>query len=316
MPLHAIQSLDGEAAFSQADLMALLESLPVPVSWASLHEGRILFMNRAFRETFGYSPGHFAHVQDWIAGTYVNPQQRETACALWRSLWDPLYPPRYHETLNLELDVLCADGRVLTVLQQGIILPQLNLALAAFTDISPAKQAEQAALRFAQEDFLTRLANRRGLRAHWAERMAAAPRQPVAVAVLDLDNFKPINDAAGHSAGDEALRRVAELLRASLRPGDFAARIGGDEFVLLLPAPCTPAQIDLLCHRLRLRIAHPLHLGNACHILDASIGISLYPQDAADLDRLLQLADVALYRCKREGKGGHAWHARPEAAPG
>ena len=123
----------------------------------------------------------------------------------------------------------------------------------------------------------------------------------MAVMVVDLDNFKQINDQEGHAAGDAVLRQVAEAMRDCIRAGDLAARFGGDEFALVL-SPVLPADSEAVADRLLasmavLRQAHP-DSG-----IDASIGIAWFDHPPSDPDAALRRADQAMYVSKAEGKG-------------
>ncbi|HET8632479.1 MAG TPA: GAF domain-containing protein [Thermomicrobiales bacterium] len=161
------------------------------------------------------------------------------------------------------------------------------------------------ARRLARTDPLTGLLNRRALQDRLDEEVTRAAREghSVAVAMLDLDHFKQINDTYGHPAGDRLLRVVAEALRAEARPGDAVGRFGGDEFVLVLPATGPDEALALLA-RARARLATAQRdLGLDGRIaLATSAGIARYPDDVAQRYELIALADAALYASK--GRGG------------
>ena len=156
-------------------------------------------------------------------------------------------------------------------------------------------------------DPLTGLYNRRGLQlAFEALRQGAmhAVPQHFALIVMDLDHFKPLNDSLGHAAGDEMLRQVARSLRAIVRGVDTVARIGGDEFVLLLPGMCEPAALAAMGRRVISRIEAPVEIaGTACRI-STSLGVAIssrYPR--VSWMRMEADADAALYAAKRAGRG-------------
>ncbi len=168
--------------------------------------------------------------------------------------------------------------------------------------------------RQAREDALTALPNRRAFEEALAQRGAAheAARVPGVVALaeaddvvlvrIDLDDFKYVNDVFGHAMGDAALRHVADILRDETRAGDLAARIGGDEFVLLLAPGCDTAAARALTERLKARLAEPMeHGGKVCR-LSASCGIAASSSGAKDSDELLCFADTALYEAKARGR--------------
>jgi diguanylate cyclase (GGDEF)-like protein len=154
----------------------------------------------------------------------------------------------------------------------------------------------------ALQDPLTGVLNHRGLHdaLHEALDGAADRREKVAVVVLDIDNFEQLNAAAGHGAGDEALKMAARVILGELRPGDVCGRIGGDEFLLALP-DSDAWGAERVVERLRAAVASaPLREGRSG--LEFSAGIAEFPRDARDQQGLMRLADGALYRAKRSGR--------------
>ncbi len=123
-----------------------------------------------------------------------------------------------------------------------------------------------------------------------------------AVMYLDLDRFKEVNDTCGHHVGDEVLKAVARRLRATLRESDTVARFGGDEFVILEPVVDGPADSADLARKLHNALQEPVVYDGIAHDVRASIGIAMYPTDATTIDGLMEAADRALYRAKREGR--------------
>lgn len=163
-------------------------------------------------------------------------------------------------------------------------------------------QAERVNDHRAKHDALTGLSNRVGLAAAVDANMKSAPIQggELAVLFLDLDNFKAVNDTYGHAAGDRLLKSVAERLRQSLRATDVAARIGGDEFVVLAKN-LTSEQAAELSHRLTNSISAPYDLGDGVHAtIGVSVGIALVTEHGADAEALLAVADEALYEAKAQ----------------
>jgi diguanylate cyclase (GGDEF)-like protein len=163
-------------------------------------------------------------------------------------------------------------------------------------------QAERVNDHRAKHDALTGLSNRVGLAAAVDANLNGAQTHggDLAVLFLDLDNFKAVNDTYGHAAGDRLLKSVAERLRQSLRATDVAARIGGDEFVLLAKS-LTSEQAAELSHRLTNSISAPYDLGDDVHAtIGVSVGIALVPEHGADAEALLAVADEALYEAKAQ----------------
>ena len=163
--------------------------------------------------------------------------------------------------------------------------------------------------RQANFDALTGLPNRHLL----ADRLRQAmfqqrERRPVALVFIDLDSFKSINDTLGHNAGDEVLCRIGQRLQASVREGDTVARVGGDEFVLLLNDQPPRETVLRSIHRIVENVAEPMVVAGRGMSVSCSAGISFYPQDGPDLDCLLKNADAAMYRAKSRGRNTFEFH--------
>lgn len=150
-------------------------------------------------------------------------------------------------------------------------------------------------------DPLTRLLNRRGLQAA-LDRLAQRPAAPVAALLLDVDDFKRVNEERGHLAGDQVLQEVAHRVRAGVRPSDFAARIGGDEFLVVLPG-ATLEEARHVAERLRLALGErPIQLPSGPLRITASLGLSTLPAAPATVADLIDRTQLALQRSKHEGK--------------
>ncbi|MBU0753160.1 MAG: EAL domain-containing protein [Gammaproteobacteria bacterium] len=174
----------------------------------------------------------------------------------------------------------------------------------ATSDITEHKNAAVALEQLAHYDALTQLPNRTLLADRLAMALAQARRSGdrVAVALLDLDGFKPINDNHGHDAGDLILIEVANRLRASLREVDTVARLGGDEFVLVLSGFREEAEYQHSLRRVLVALAQPYQLADATVSLSGSIGVTFFPADDADADTLMRHADQAMYLAKQAGR--------------
>jgi diguanylate cyclase (GGDEF)-like protein len=166
----------------------------------------------------------------------------------------------------------------------------------------------------ARHDGLTGLANRRLFDERLQSALAQCRRHggQVALLFLDLDRFKDINDQHGHEAGDEVLKTVAERLRANTREVDMPARMGGDEFVVLVGPTAHLVQLDVLATKLILAVSEPMAWNGRTLQVGCSIGISCTPQDGDTPDQLMAAADAAMYRVKQSGRNG--WQlASPDA---
>lgn len=170
-------------------------------------------------------------------------------------------------------------------------------------EINELKQAEVSLQYLATHDTLTALPNRFLMMDRLNQVIARAERDASSGGVLfvDIDDFKSINDSAGHDAGDAVLRAIAERLLSCVRAGDTVARLGGDEFVILLEhADVTEAK--LVADRSRAAVAGPIAFQRGSHVVTVSVGISVYPEHANDAAGLLTAADYAMYLAKRGGK--------------
>lgn len=179
------------------------------------------------------------------------------------------------------------------------------------TDVSLLKAREARLERLAHFDSLTQLPNRYLLTDRLRQALSHADRSQnlLATCYVDLDGFKAVNDQYGHSIGDMLLKEVALRLTSKLRKTDTVARLGGDELVLLLGDFKAPEDTTALLQELLTLLAQPYHIHGLQPItVSASIGVSFYPTDATDPDRLLQLADQAMYLAKQAGKNTYYFH--------
>jgi diguanylate cyclase (GGDEF)-like protein/PAS domain S-box-containing protein len=176
--------------------------------------------------------------------------------------------------------------------------------VGVLNDVSDNLRYQQELEHQANHDTLTDLPNRNLLRDRIQQAMIFAERyrHRVAVAFLDLDDFKLINDGLGHSSGDRLLQMAAERLTGYLRASDTVARIGGDEFVLVLQYPDGEPAVAQHLQRILTRLAQPFQIEGREVYVTCSIGVSLYPQDGKDSEELLRNADAAMYRAKEQGK--------------
>ncbi len=171
--------------------------------------------------------------------------------------------------------------------QESVLKKQLALTIQSVT----------RARRFAYHDELTKLPNRRLLLDRFTQVMALAERghKHPALLFIDLDGFKRVNDALGHAMGDQLLKQVSTRMVACLRGSDTLCRIGGDEFVVLLPELEGREWAVVAAEKLRVRIATPYMIGDTTIKIGASIGIAVYPADGNSFNDLLHASDLAMY---------------------
>jgi diguanylate cyclase (GGDEF)-like protein len=167
----------------------------------------------------------------------------------------------------------------------------------------------------AQHDPLTGLPNRWLLRDRLEQAVVRSKRDrgTFAVLMIDLDNFKAVNDTLGHDVGDLMLVEVAQRLSACMRERDTIARQGGDEFVAVLEDLAAPEDSALVAEKIVEALAAPVHAAGELLRTSPSIGISLYPTDGQDPDFLLKFADIAMYRAKAAGRNCYRFYDDPES---
>ena len=184
-------------------------------------------------------------------------------------------------------------------------------AAASFSDVTEMRRRQLSLEAVARHDPLTGLPNRLLLADRLDQAILATRRSGsiLAVCFLDLDGFKGVNDRFGHAAGDDVLRAMARRLVGTIRGGDTVARIGGDEFVLLLSGAGTRAEIDRALDRMISVARQPVELDSLGTVhLSASVGAAAFPGDATDPQQLLRCADAAMYLAKSLGKDRWAWY--------
>ncbi len=198
------------------------------------------------------------------------------------------------------LEVRCARSRAREPEWTGALADVASL----FALFLKRQRAEADLQRFARYDALTGLPNRSFFLDTLERTLSRAGRQRTrsALVFLDLDGFKAVNDGLGHAAGDVVLQTMAERLRAGTRSSDLVARIGGDEFTVLVQNLARADDAALVARALLDRLARPCRADDHDVALSASAGISVYPDDGTDADTLLRNADLAMYRAKQEGK--------------
>ena len=183
-------------------------------------------------------------------------------------------------------------------------------------DITDVALARERISSLAYSDALTGLANRTSLGPSLERAVQRARRRSsrIAVVFIDLDGFKQINDAHGHDAGDALLVEVAARLRANLRAGDMIGRLGGDEFLVVLEDVHDLAPVEIVARKLLGAVMRPYPLGGREATVTASIGVSVFPDDAVDAAALMKHADTAMYAAKQKGKNTYSFYSSGPAA--
>lgn len=237
--------------------------------------------------------------------------ERSVALAL---AWDPARPG---SDIIARVRPWLALAIIIFVLV-GVLLVRQGLHTAEMLEETSARlvYANRQAEFQAQHDDTTGLPNRQKLAQFVDDRFAAAVAGPHAAAghgvsllFLDLDRFKPVNDAFGHETGDRVLRGIAQRIQAALPPQSLAARVGGDEFVVAAPLS-HPTDVADLADRLIAAIAAPIRIDSTEIVVGVSIGIAIGPDDADSFAELVRRADIALYEAKKDGRGHYRFFAR------
>ena len=199
--------------------------------------------------------------------------------------------------------LVVAGAGALTLLMGLLLWRRLTTGLVSTR--GTLMEAEVRIQRLASSDLLTGLDNRAGLHDAMHARMERAGRhgERLAVLMVDLDRFKPVNDRNGHMVGDLVLKEVARRLALCLRQSDLRARYGGDEFVVVIDERDGLPQVEAAAERIIQRLAEPMNFGDLTVAIGASVGIARFPADATSGDELLRKADSALYRAKHSGRG-------------
>ena len=212
---------------------------------------------------------------------------------------------------NLEADFVTRDGKIKTALMsaQVLTLDGEQAILSITRDISERKETEQLIQSLAYSDPITSLPNRRHLIVRLQQAMAASARHQhqSALLLIDLDDFKALNDTLGHHQGDRMLEQVAKRLNACVREGDTVARLGGDEFVVMLEnlsgeAIEAATQAEAVAQKILATLNQSYELNQSTHYGSASIGITLFGDHAENVDDPLIRADLALYQAKAGGR--------------
>ncbi len=263
-------------------------------------QGGIVDVNEAFTRITGYGRAEVLGLNPRILNS--GHQRQEFFARMWRDLNAQGY--WYGEVWNRR-----KSGEVFAVMQTISAVKDahghLQHYVALFSDITAIKENEKKLEHIAHYDALTSLPNRVLLADRLQQALARSQRREhlLAVAYLDLDGFKAINDHYGHDAGDHLLAALAARMRLALREGDTLARWGGDEFVAVLLDLVDASSTQPLLLRLLAAAAHPVAFGPHTLQVSASLGVTFFPQAReADSEQLLRQADQAMYRAKVAGK--------------
>jgi diguanylate cyclase (GGDEF)-like protein/PAS domain S-box-containing protein len=212
-----------------------------------------------------------------------------------------------------EVSIRHKSGQLIPVEVQGRALPHLqgDHRIAVLRDITARKKAQEREAFIALHDTLTQLPNRHFLMQQLTQVVSLARRRHCRAAVMffNLDHFKTVNDSLGHHAGDQLLCNVADRLRQGVRDSDVVARVGGDEFVVVLSDVKNAEHVALVADKLLASMSDIFTIGELPLTMSPSIGISLFPEDGANADALVRCADAAMHCAKESGRSNRQFYA-------
>ncbi|MDQ5945266.1 MAG: hypothetical protein QG619_686, partial [Pseudomonadota bacterium] len=267
----------------------------------------ILMVNSAYTRLSGYS-------ETELIGKTANIGRSERQdSAFWAAMWQALTQQKKWsgKVWNLKKDgsEYCVWHTITAVHD---LRGRVVRYVAVSRDITDQQEKEADLWRRANFDPLTGLANRTRFDDRLTQLLASATRhkQAFAVCYLDLDRFKPVNDTLGHAAGDELLRQVAQRMRTTLREEDLLARIGGDEFALLIPRVASADSALVVARKILAAIELPFVLVAGTANIGVSLGIAVCPDHGQSAEALLAAADTALYAAKAAGR--NTWRLAAE----
>ncbi|MCI0465665.1 MAG: EAL domain-containing protein [Beijerinckiaceae bacterium] len=275
----------------------LFEANPVPMWVHSAVDLKFLAANNAALAQYGYTEEAFLSMDllDLIPAYHAE--------ALREAFRNKLNP---EGDFGRFMRHVRADGSRLDTLVswRPLLFRDEPAQLAAAIDVTEKRRAEKKIAFMARHDALTGLPNRVKYHERLDEALARVrrDRERLAVLYLDLDNFKNVNDALGHPAGDKLLAAIAGRLRSCVRDGDIVARLGGDEFAVLQMGLAGPHESSALASRIIKAVNESIEIDGQQILIGVSAGIALAPADGETSDRLLKNADMALYRAKDNGR--------------
>ena len=275
------------------EFSAISDLVPAGIFVSSVEDGRVVYANPSFGEILGLTESDVLG-RDWEDFFYSLEDRNKLTVSFAES----------GVVRNREVRLRNVSGRPVWVAASMAHLEgeEDDFLITSFVDVTPLRDAVAAA----DKDALTGLANIRCFRDRLERAVSRARRHKDRVGVLfvDLDNFKAVNDTYGHDVGDIVLQEVGQRLEQVVRSCDTVGRLGGDEFVLMLTDVKEYDDLQVVAKRAVDALSVPIVTADWAVRIGASVGISSFPEHAADADVLLKLADRAMYDVKHNGKNG------------
>ena len=284
-----------ELRSSEEHFRNLYKTAQVGLFRSSIDGSKIFAANPEFERLLGYDKSSGFTSIFVPLKTYVDPQQRE-------QLIERLY--REKEVREFEYQGKRLDGEIRSFLLNAIITPEKGYIEGAILDITERRKSDELIRKLAMTDPLTGLANRNQFNAMLASAIAYRNRYDhvIGLLLIDLDDFKPVNDNYGHLVGDELLQHIGGILKESFRSNDTAARIGGDEFAVILNGIHSRDDVLKLAQIALQKISQPAIIREQSINVGASIGLGFFPDKSDDAEAMLHKTDKALYQAKALGK--------------
>src|SRR5450830_1532617 len=312
---NALECVQERLALKQAEEALLLHNHAIEVSATptliadvSLPDMPLIYVNHAFEEVTGYSKAEaIGRNCNFLQGNDTNQIELEKLrYAIRNGLPGSATLRNYRKDGSLFINQLYISP---VITKQNT---KARYYVGVQNDITQILQYQDALERQANYDMLTGLANRNLLTERIKHAFNEGHRngRVFTVAFIDIDNFKRVNDSLGHSAGDELIKMVAERLQNCVREGDTVARVGGDEFVMLLNSQSSEESTHLVLQRIRIEMGKPFVLAKKQLTVTCSIGLASFPRDANNADALLANADSAMYRAKANGRNNFQFYAK------
>lgn len=281
-------------------MVSVLSEHSTDLTYIIDRDGKFSYVSPSICKLTDYDPDEILHAEP---GAFIHVDDVDMVrTAIQQAFEQPGKPVDIddHRVRHRDLKWLYFEGSAVCMADGS----HVNGVIVSCHDVTERKQQEETIYRQANYDTLTGLPNR----LMFADRLVTAlsrgrrERHSVGLLFIDLDGFKKVNDSLGHNAGDELLKEISVRLAGCVRQDDTIARLGGDEFTVILPNIHGPGDTEVVAKKIIERVREPIYLSDNEVYVSASIGITLYPEDADDEETLVRHADTAMYEAKAAGR--------------